>query len=94
MNEVNKVGKGIPVRDFSELEYISRASLLLVCEKVGVKINHAINKKDPFWKRIIEKDIAVLRKDLRKIDDSFNGRWKRDSTKLKCLLKKKILDKS
>ena len=32
MNEVNKVGKGIPVRDFSELEYVSRASLLLVCE--------------------------------------------------------------
>ena len=62
MNEVNKVGKGIPVRDFSELEYVSRASLLLVCEKVGVKINHAINKKDPFWKRITEKDIAVLRR--------------------------------
>ena len=46
MNEVNKVGKGIPVRDFSELEYVSKASLLLVCEKIGVKINHAINKKE------------------------------------------------
>ena len=61
--KVNKVLKGIPITNLSELTYIAKASVLLVCEKVGVKINPTINKKEPFWKRIIEKGIASLRKD-------------------------------
>ena len=46
-----------------------RASPLLVCEKVGVKSNQTINKKEPFWKQRIESDIAILRKDLNRTDD-------------------------
>ena len=61
----------------------------MVCEKVGVKTDHPINKTELFWKRRIEKDIAILRKDLSRIDDWFKGRWKNGSTKLKCELKKK-----
>ena len=53
-----------------------RASPLLVCEKVGVKSNHTINKKEPFRKRRIESDIAILRKDLNRTDDWFKGKWK------------------
>ena len=89
VNEVNEVLKCIPVRNLSELKYVARASALLVCEKVGVKTDHTINKKEPFWKRRIEKDIAILRKDLSRIDDWFEGRWKNGSTKLKCEMKKK-----
>ena len=48
-----------------------------------------MNKKEPFWKKRIEKDIAILRKDLSRIDDWFKGRWKNGSTKLKCEQKKK-----
>ena len=89
VNEVNKVLKCIPVRNLSDLKYVARAGALLVCEKVGVSIDYAINKKEPFWKRRIEKDIGILMKDLSRIDDWFNGRWKNGSTKLKCKLKKK-----
>ena len=64
VNEVNEVLKCVPVRTLSELKYVARASALLVCEKVGVKTDHTMNKKERFWKRRIEKDIAILRKDL------------------------------
>ena len=89
VNEVNKLLKCIPVRNLSELKCAARASALLVCEKVGVKIYHTIYKKEPFWKRRIEKDIAILRKDLSRIDDWIKGRWKNDIAKLKRELKKK-----
>ena len=89
VNEVNEVLKCIPVRNLSDLKYVARAGALLVCEKVDVKTDHTINKKEPFWKRRIEKDIAILRKDLSRIDDWFKGRWKNGSTKFKCELKKK-----
>ena len=89
VNEVNEVLKCIPVRNLSKLKYVTRANALLVCEKVGVKTDHTINKKKPFWKRRIGKYIAILRKDLSRTDDWFNGLWKNGSAKLKCELKKK-----
>ena len=89
VNEVNKVLKCIPIRNLSELKYVAWASAFLVCEKVGVKPDHTINKKEPFWERITEKDIALLRKDLSRVDDCFKGRWKYGSAKWKCELKKK-----
>ena len=57
VNEVNNVLKCIAVRNLSEPKYLTIASALLVCEKVGVKTDHAINKKEPFWKRRIENDL-------------------------------------
>ena len=74
MNDVNEVLKCIPVKNLSDLKYVARAGALLVSKKIGVKTNHAINKKGPFWKQRIEKDIALLRKDLSRIDDWFKGR--------------------
>ena len=68
--------KCIPVRNLSEPKYVTTASALLVCEKVGVKTDHAINKKEPFWKRRIENDIAISRKNFSRTDDWFKGRWK------------------
>ena len=53
---------------------------LLVCEKVGIKVDYTINKKEPFWKRRIGKDFAILRNDLNRINDWF----KRRSKKKKC----------
>ena len=69
MNEMNEVLKCIPVTNLSELNHVGRASALLVCEKVGVKTDHTINKNKPFSKRRIEKNIAILRKDLSRIDE-------------------------
>ena len=42
-------------------KYVARASALFVCEEVGVKTDHTINKKEPFGKQRIEKNIAILR---------------------------------
>ena len=71
VNKVNKVLKCIPVKKLSDLKYDARAGALLVCEKVVVKADHTINKKEPFWNQRIEKDIEILRKDLSRIDDWF-----------------------
>ena len=51
VNEVNEVLKCIPLKNLSDREYVARAGALLVCEKVGVKTDHIINKKEPFWKQ-------------------------------------------
>ena len=48
VNEANEVLKGVSARNLTELEYVARASALLICEKVGVKIDHTTNKKEPF----------------------------------------------
>ena len=71
---MNKVQKGNPARTLSELKHVARASALLVRERVGVEIDHIINKMKVFWKRRKEKDIATLRKDLSRIDDWLKGR--------------------
>ena len=73
---------------------LQEKSALLVCEKVDVKIDHTINKKNPCWKWKIEQDIAILRKDLSRIDDWFKRRWKNGSTRLKCELKRKYKKKA
>ena len=44
VNEVNEVLKGVPARNLTELDYVARASALLICEKVGVKIDHQTKK--------------------------------------------------
>ena len=89
VNERNEILKVIPVRNLSELKCVARASALLVCEKVGFKIYHIIHKKQPFWKQRIEKNTAILRKNLNRIDDWLKGRSKNGSAKLKCDLERK-----
>ena len=68
VNEVNEVVKCI-VRNSFDLKYVARAGALLFCENVGVKTDHRINKNEPFWKRKIENDLAILRRDLNRIND-------------------------
>ena len=48
VNEVNGVLKFIPVKSLSDLNYAAIADALLVCEKVGVKTDQTMNKKEPF----------------------------------------------
>ena len=67
VNEVNEMLKCIPVKNLSHLKYVKRAGALLVCEKVDVKTDYTINKKEPFCKQGIEKDIAISRKNLSRI---------------------------
>ena len=50
VNEVNEVLKCIPVKKLSNLKYLATAVALLICEKVDVKTDHTINKREPLWK--------------------------------------------
>ena len=36
------------------------------------------SQQEPFWKRRIESDIAILRKGLIHLDDWFKVKWKKD----------------
>ena len=47
------------------------------------------NKKEPFWKRRILRDISRLRKDLNRMEAWFAGRWKKDNGKEKDWLDQK-----
>ena len=69
VNEVNEVLRGIPIRHLSEPKYVAKSIALLVCARVSAKIDHII---------------AILRKDLSRIDDWFKRRWKNGTAKLKC----------
>ena len=53
------------------------------CFKSTININKpymakAKPQQEPFWKRDTESDIARLRKDLGRLDESFKGKWKKD----------------
>ena len=90
MNERNEVLKVIPVRNLSELKYVARVSAYWFVKRlVSRQITLYTRNFQCFWKQRIDEDIAILRKDLSRIDDWFNRRWKNGSAKLKCNLKKK-----
>ena len=55
----------------------------MVCKKVNVKIDHNINKKEQFSNWRLEKDIAVLRKDL-------GRQWKNQQCKVEMKPEKDV----
>ena len=65
-----------------------QAASSLVGELVGAKKIEPKPKKEPWWKRRIERDIECLRKDLSIIESWFTGKWKNKNE-----LKMNILDK-
>ena len=59
---MNKGLKGARVRNLSVLKFVARAGTLLVCEKVGIKVESTMKEKEPLRKRRIGKNITVSRK--------------------------------
>ena len=47
-------------------------------------------KKKPFWKRRILREISRLRKELRRIEAWFAGRWKKQQEKRERLARSKV----
>ena len=45
--------------------------------RMGIKKSAKL-QQEPFWKRDTESDIARLRKDLGRLNESFKGKWKKD----------------
>ena len=71
VNEKNKEFNIISTINFSELKYVARESALSVIEKFSLKKDHTTNKKEQFWKRRIEKNIAILRRSISRSDYWF-----------------------
>ena len=71
VNEKNKEFNSISTRNVSELKYVARGSALSVFEKFSLKKDDTINKKEQFWKRRIEKNIAILGRSISRSDYWF-----------------------
>ena len=90
-SNVNKLLKYIPVKGITDAKNLIYAASKLVVEIMDIKTNNDKSKKkkkDPFWKRRIQNDIKLLRKDLSKIVAWFQGKWRNCK-----IFEKKNLDK-
>ena len=86
---MNKVLQHIKITGFTHCRNVIQAAMKIVGEEVSMKKSNAKKKKEPFWKRMILRDISRLRKDLSRIEAWFAGRWKNDKNKEKDLLDQK-----
>ena len=76
IEEVTKAMSSIVLNDISDFKNLIKARAISVCEKMGI-IKSVKPQQEPSWKRLIESDIARLRKDLSRQDDWLQGRWKK-----------------
>ena len=91
---INKILKHLKPSTITETRNIMQAASSLVGELVGAKKVEAKPRKEPWWKRRIERDIESLRKDLSLIDRWFSGKWKnKTESKMNELDKKYHLKK-
>ena len=87
--KMNKVLEHVKITGFTHCRNVIQAAMKIVGEEIGMKKSNAKKKKEPFWKRRILTDISRLRKDLRKTEAWFAGRWKKDKKKEKDWLNQK-----
>ena len=87
--KMNKVLKHVKITGFTLCRNVIQAAMRIAGEEVDMKKSKAKEKKEPFWKRRILRDISRLRKDLSRIEAWFAGRWKKDKNKEKELLDQK-----
>ena len=87
--KMNKVLEHVKITGFTHCRNVIQAAMSIVGEEVSMKKSNAKKKKEPFWKRRIQRDISRLKKDLSRIEAWFAGRWKNDKNKEKDLLDQK-----
>ena len=75
--KLNKILKYLPTSNITETKNLITAASLLVGEMVGVKPTNRNNRKEPWWKKRIEGDIARLRSDLGRLNACSRGNWRR-----------------
>ena len=78
----------IILNDRSDFKNLIKAGATIICERMGIR-KSVKPQQEPLWKRLIESDIVRLRKDLSRLDDWFQGKWKKDKTRKKEKLRKK-----
>ena len=79
----------IILNDISDFKNLIKAGATIVCEKMGIR-KSVKPQQEPFEKRCIESNIVRLRKDLSRLDDWFQGKWKKDKKKKERRTKEEI----
>ena len=72
----------IILNHISDFKNLIKAGATIVCERMETR-KSVKSQQELFWKRCTENDIARLRKDLSRLDDWFQGKWKKDKRRTK-----------
>ena len=72
----------IILNHISDFKNLIKAGATIVCERMETR-KSVKSQQELFWKRCTESDIARLRKDLSRLDDWFQGKWKKDKRRTK-----------
>ena len=65
--KMSAVVRHIETDDVTQTNKLAMAAAPWVAKEVGVKKGKIVQKKEPWWKRRIEKDITNLRRDINKL---------------------------
>ena len=72
--EVDKIIKYVPINSLSEVNDLMKAVGNVVAKLLGFKCLKKKEKQEPWWKRRMEGQIKVLRKDISKLQCSKEGK--------------------
>ena len=75
-------------KTLSDVNRLLYACSVVVADRLGLLKERKAGRKekaDPWWKRRIEKNIGVWRKDLSRLEELRKGRWKPSANELKRL---------
>ena len=76
---VNRVLKYIVTNNISETNDLIRAAETYIANELGLKDERPRRKKEPWWKRRIEEDINVLKKNISILDRKMKGQLRRNT---------------
>ena len=76
---VNSVLKYIETKSISETNKLLKAVIIYVAERLGIKNKRGSKRNnEPWWKRRIENDIDILRKDIAILERKKRGELRRE----------------
>ena len=74
---VNRLLRYIEVRDIMEINYLIRAGTTYVAKALGLKSKKKV-RTEPWWKRRIQGDIKILRRDVNILERKARGQLKNE----------------
>ena len=72
---VNRLLRYIEVRDITEINDLIRAGATYVAKALGLKSKKK-ERTEPWWKRMIQRDIKILRRDVNMLERKARGQLK------------------
>ena len=76
VQKVNQVIHNIPTRNITETNDLIRAATVWVAEQLGIKKVEFREKREPWWKRRIERDVKQLRQESNILERDLRGEIK------------------